>query len=135
MSAGPSSVGDDIMLGMARWEHVELTFWDVANKSQMLPPLTPEMVAAAESALGLVLPADFLRLLSIQNGGVVADAWDACPIQSTTSADDYAPLETVSGIGPPSVCWIDTEMHHDIQLAQSFRAFVERLTASAGFWS
>ena len=33
--------------------------------------------------------------------------------------------------GHPPVVWIDNEMDHELTLAPSFRAFVERLTASA----
>jgi hypothetical protein len=40
------------------------------------------------------------------------------------------------GCGPrgnPPVVWIDNEMNHEFLLAPDFRAFVERLTASASF--
>jgi hypothetical protein len=35
--------------------------------------------------------------------------------------------------GEPSVAWLDNEMDHELQVAPGFRAFVERLTASASF--
>ncbi|KHD73617.1 hypothetical protein MB27_33925 [Actinoplanes utahensis] len=63
-----------------------------------LPPLIPELVAAAEQQLGVTLPAELIRLLEIRNGGVVAEAWDACPAAPNSWAGDHVPFEHLHGI-------------------------------------
>jgi hypothetical protein len=85
---------------VASFELVEASFWDPERKFGELAPLTDDMVASAERALGVFLPAELLRLLRRQNGGVVADAWDACPAGPNSWARDHVPLETLFGIGP-----------------------------------
>lgn len=62
---------------MASFDQVEASFWHTEVTHGALSPLTDDIIAAAEHSLGVTLPADLLRLLRIQNGGVVADAWDA----------------------------------------------------------
>lgn len=88
------------MAGVAPFEKVEADFWHSDEKYGMLPPLTQDMIAAAEHQLGVTLPADLLRLLRIQNGGVVADAWDACPAEANYNADQHVPFDHLFGIGP-----------------------------------
>ncbi|GAA2343032.1 SMI1/KNR4 family protein [Dactylosporangium salmoneum] len=100
---------------MAPFEEVEATFWEAQNKRMMLPPLTADLIAEAERQLGVALPADLIHLLRIQNGGVVAPAWDACPAEPNAWAGDHVPFE------------------HELPLAPGFRAFVERLSPSAGY--
>jgi hypothetical protein len=88
------------MLGVASFEQVEASFWHVDIKRGILSPLTHDMVGAAERELGVRLPADLLRLLHIQNGGVVSDAWDTCQAEPNFYADDYVPFDHLFGIGP-----------------------------------
>jgi len=169
------------MTGMASFEQIAASFWDPEIEHLRLPPLTDELVVSAERQLGVTLPFDLLHLLRIQNGGVIADTWDACPADTNFYADDHVPFEHLYGIGPagqaetmtlldtpylveewelpspvvllsgqghywlaldyrgcgpegnPPVVWIHNEMNHELPLAPDFRAFVERLTASAAF--
>jgi hypothetical protein len=85
---------------VAPFDEVAASFWHTTITHGMLRPLTQDMVSAAERVLGVTLPDDLLRLLRIQNGGVVADAWDACPADATFYADDHVPFDQLFGIGP-----------------------------------
>lgn len=61
------------------------------------PPLTDEMVAYAESTLGVRLPAELVDLLRVQNGGYTAGF--AHPMtQRTTWEEDHIPLHDLAGI-------------------------------------
>jgi hypothetical protein len=61
------------------------------------PPLTDEMVLVAEEQLGVKLPADYLALLRVQNGGYTHGF--AFPMtQPTTWAKDHVPLNDMTGI-------------------------------------
>jgi len=84
---------------VARFEVVKATFWgDSARGVQ--PPLTDDMVADAERLLGVRLPVALIELLRVQNGGIVADAWDRFPTSAPTSwSDSHVPFETLGGIG------------------------------------
>ncbi|MEV6924820.1 SMI1/KNR4 family protein [Dactylosporangium sp. NPDC051485] len=88
------------MIGMAPFEQVIARFWHADEKHGMLPPLTQDMIAAAEGELGVTLPADLLRLLRVQNGGLVAEAWDASPAEANFYAEDHVPFDHLAGIGP-----------------------------------
>ncbi|GIJ56535.1 SMI1/KNR4 family protein [Virgisporangium aurantiacum] len=77
-----------------------MTFWDPERQHGSQPPLTPEVVADTERTLGVTLPESLLRLLRIRNGGVVADAWDAVPLDGGV---DYVPFGEVCGAGPADV--------------------------------
>jgi hypothetical protein len=169
------------MLAMVAFERVAVSFWEPEIEHLRQPPLTDALIADATKELGLTLPPDLLHLLRIQNGGVVADAWDACPADTNFYPDHYVPVDHLHGLGPagqagtttlldtpylvrewdlpspvvllsgtghywlaldyrhcgpdenPPVVWIDNEMDHEFLLAPDFRAFVERLTASASF--
>lgn len=88
------------MLGVAPFDEVEASFWHLDITHDMLPRLTPDVIVAAERELGVTLPDDLLRLLRIQNGGAVADAWDACPAGSNSYANDHIPFDQLFGIGP-----------------------------------
>ncbi len=61
------------------------------------PPLTDEMVAEAERQLGVRLPAEYVALLRIQNGGYTHGFGHpmSCP---TIWAADHVPLDSLSGI-------------------------------------
>lgn len=61
------------------------------------PPLTEEMILIAESQLKVTLPASYITLLRIQNGGYTKGF--AHPMkQRTTWADDHVPLHDLAGI-------------------------------------
>lgn len=66
---------------MARYDEVRAAFWDNSGggRDGEQPPLTDELVAEAERALGVTLPATLLDLLRVRNGGAVAPAWNALP--------------------------------------------------------
>ncbi|WP_238011891.1 SMI1/KNR4 family protein [Dactylosporangium sp. AC04546] len=85
---------------MASFEQVAAGFWHPEIEHLRLPPLTDELVIDAERNLGVALPLDLLHLLWTQNGGVIADAWDACPADTTFYADDHVPFEHLYGIAP-----------------------------------
>jgi hypothetical protein len=62
------------------------------------PPLKPAMIQAAEKKLGYTLPAAYLELLKVCNGGTIRRSvfpTDKCPAW----ADDHVAFETVMGIG------------------------------------
>jgi hypothetical protein len=96
---------------MAPFEQVEMSFWDAERKVGEVPPLTEDLVATAERELGVLLPGELLRLPRRQNGGVVADAWDACPADPNFWARDHVPFETLFGIGPPDIPGPITLLH------------------------
>lgn len=93
-------VAHEIMIDVASFEEVAARFWDPDKRYGRLPPLTDELVADAERHLGVALPPDLLRLLRLQNGGVIADSWDACPAETNFYADDHVPFDHLFGIGP-----------------------------------
>ncbi|MBU2663612.1 SMI1/KNR4 family protein [Actinoplanes bogorensis] len=97
---------------MASFEQVAATFWHDDNKRGALAPLTPAALADAERKLGLKLPADLLTLLEHQNGGVVAEAWDACPAPANSWSSDHVPFDHLMGVGPAGgdrLTLLDTE--------------------------
>jgi hypothetical protein len=142
------------------------------------PPLTDEMVSSAEEQLGVRLPAEYLALLRLQNGGYT-HGFGFPMTQPTTWAKDHVPLNDLSGIvtdpsirtaqnildtgymteewglpprqvllsgdghwwitldyrsgDSPSVAWIDVECSEDIQVAPTFRAFLEGLRPMSDF--
>ncbi len=61
------------------------------------PPLTDEMVAEAERQLGVKLPAKYLALLRIQNGGYT-HGFGYPMSRPTTWAEDHVPLDELFGI-------------------------------------
>jgi len=62
------------------------------------PPLTEEMVRAAEEKLGYKLPQSYVRLIRIKNGGSLKR--NCFPIQADRSAaDEYYELSGIPGIG------------------------------------
>ncbi len=96
------------MISVASFEQVEASFWHPDIRNSVLPPLTQDVIVAAERELGLALPADLLRLLRTQNGGVVADAWDACPADPNFYAADHVPFDHLHGLGPAGLPEVTT---------------------------
>ncbi|MFB8277737.1 SMI1/KNR4 family protein [Nocardia colli] len=85
---------------MATFDQVLASFWSDSDYG-VLDPLTDDAVRAAENQLGVELPASLLRLLRVQNGGTVADQWNAFPFPAPTPGiDSYAPFDVVMGVGP-----------------------------------
>lgn len=82
MSIDPRVATHGTMIGMASFDRVVAGFWHPDIEYLRLPPLTDGLVVDAETQLGVTLPLDLIRLLKIQNGGVVAAAWDACPAET-----------------------------------------------------
>ncbi|MFC9435316.1 SMI1/KNR4 family protein [Nocardia sp. NPDC057030] len=85
---------------MATLDQVLASFWS-DSRYGVLDPLTADAVRAAENRLGVELPASLLRLLRVQNGGTVADQWNAFPFPAPAPGiDSYAPFDVVMGVGP-----------------------------------
>jgi hypothetical protein len=84
---------------VARFDEVKATFWG-EGLSGVQPPLTDALVQDAEHQLGVRLPASLLEILRVQNGGVVAELWNAFPTDVPTSwSEDHVPLDEMMGIG------------------------------------
>ncbi|MEU0399033.1 hypothetical protein ABZ318_02095 [Streptomyces sp. NPDC006197] len=66
---------------MTRFDEVRATFWG-GDPYGDAPPLTDAAVRDAGRRPGVRLPASLLGLLRDRDGGVVADAWDACELPS-----------------------------------------------------
>src|SRR5262249_3090534 len=60
------------------------------------PPLTEAMVAVAEEALGYTLPASYLRLLRVKNGGVPRRQ---CHPASAAFPENHVRVNVLFGIG------------------------------------
>jgi hypothetical protein len=70
------------------------------------PPLTEEMIRAAQANLGYKLPQSYLRLIRIKNGG--CPKRKCFPTGRTAWAEDHVELTAIRGIGG---AWgIDSEM-------------------------
>lgn len=73
-------------------------FWDESDDEFTPPPLTDEMVRSAESALGYRLPAAYLRILRVRNGGIPLRR--CFPTSRPTSwAKDHMQITEIAGIG------------------------------------
>lgn len=70
-------------------------FWDVNYYNN--PPLTEDMIVAAEKTLAVKLPALFIELLKIQNGGYTK-GFSYPMTQKTTWSDNHVPLSELFGI-------------------------------------
>jgi hypothetical protein len=70
-------------------------FW--GPNSYNHPPLTDEMVVEAERQLGVTLPAEYLTLLRIQNGGYTR-GFGYPMTRPTIWAADHLPLDALFGI-------------------------------------
>lgn len=84
---------------MARFDEVKATFWG-GGLFGVQPPLTGAVVQDAERQLGVRLPASLLEILRVQNGGLVAELWNAFPTDVPTSwSENHVPLDAMMGIG------------------------------------
>ncbi|WP_371648378.1 MULTISPECIES: SMI1/KNR4 family protein [unclassified Streptomyces] len=84
---------------MARFDEVKTTFWG-ESLFGVQPPLTGAVVQDAERQLGVRLPASLLEILRVQNGGLVAELWNALPTDVPTSwSENHVPLDDMMGIG------------------------------------
>ncbi len=73
-------------------------FWSGIIDDHTGPPLTDEMIGAAEQALGYKLPAYYLRFLWLRNGGYPARC--RFPTDAPTSwANDHIQITTLYGVG------------------------------------
>jgi len=71
-------------------------FFDASNHYTG-PPLTDAMVASAERALGYTLPASYLHLLRVKNGG--CPKRQCHPTGGTHWSDNHVRVVTIFGIG------------------------------------
>jgi hypothetical protein len=71
-------------------------FFDASNHYTG-PPLTDAMVASAERALGYTLPASYLHLLQVKNGG--CPKRQCHPTGGTHWSDNHVRVVTIFGIG------------------------------------
>ena len=62
------------------------------------PPLTPEIIATAERALGYKLPQDYLNALAVHNGGILAKCVYSLPIGADGEPESYG-LLLLFGLG------------------------------------
>ncbi len=70
-------------------------FW--GSNSYKHPPITDEMIEIAERQLEVKLPAEYIALLRIQNGGYTKGF--GFPMRQRTSwSDDHVPLGDLAGI-------------------------------------
>lgn len=70
-------------------------FWSPDSSEN--PPLTDDMLKVAEASLGVRLPAEYISLLRIQNGGYTHGF--GFPMSRPTKwADDHVPLDDLAGI-------------------------------------
>ena len=82
-------------------QDIKNAVWDESTDLEVFGPLTAADVERAEAVLGVKLPAAYLDLLEVQNGGYVSDRFDALPTKEPTSwADDHVWVRTIAGIGP-----------------------------------
>jgi hypothetical protein len=74
--------------------------WDdffAASNEYTGPPLTDAMVAAAEAALGYKLPAAYLQLLRVKNGGTPKR--QCYPTGGTRWSDNHVRVTAICGVG------------------------------------
>ena len=62
------------------------------------PQLTPALVQRVEATLGMALPAEYLALLNVQNGGYTKGF--VYPTSRTSWAEDHVALDALNGVGP-----------------------------------
>jgi hypothetical protein len=73
-------------------------FWSNLVDDRTGPPLKDETIEAVEKALGYKLPASYLRLLWLRNGGYPKNF--CFPTTATTSwANDHIQITTLYGVG------------------------------------
>jgi len=92
--------------------NINKEFWYSAYQPNA--DLTPEMVKKAETILGIKLPAAFINLLHIQNGGETQGL--VCPTTVKTSwADNHVPFDEMFGIA-----FLDTEPQEEATETSAF---------------
>src|SRR3954469_23394530 len=89
---------------MARFEEVVERFWDHTRTDGVDPPLTRDAISAAEIALGVRLPPDYLALMRIQNGGRVSPELDGAPLDPPREyrsghVSEYVAFDDLYGLG------------------------------------
>jgi hypothetical protein len=73
-------------------------FWGVPDSDTSEEHITPELVHAVETTLGYALPADYVRLLQVQNGG--SPKRTCFPTSTRTCwAEDHVAVSCISGLG------------------------------------
>jgi hypothetical protein len=89
---------------MAPLDQIKHRFWDDRSDYKVCPPLTDEALRDVEAALGVTLPAAYVELLQVQNGGSVSDEFTRLEMtQATSWAPDHVSLEHVRGIGEDGI--------------------------------
>jgi hypothetical protein len=74
-------------------------FWSDIIDDHTGPPLTEDMVKAAEAELGYKLPAAYINVLISRNGGYPRKV--CFPTTTSTSwANDHVQINTLYGVGP-----------------------------------
>lgn len=97
LQSRPPDVDCDRSFGGVRLVIDPRAFW--GTDWDRNPPLTSAMIAEIESAFRLRLPARYLELLRIQNGGYTRGFVFATH-QRTSWAEDHVPVSELAGIGP-----------------------------------
>lgn len=112
------------------FENFDFTdFWyesDYYNARCVSEPPTDALIAEIEQELGYKLPASYIALMKLHNGGTPAKT--ACPSEESTSwADDHGAVEVLFSIGrekPYSLCgdmgsqfWMDEWGYPEIGVA------------------
>lgn len=80
------------------------------------PPLTDEMLGAAERQLGVRLPKRYVELLRIQNGGYTRELFAAPLVDGSSRLQDHVTLSELNGIVPVGDTQADSA--HNILLSQ-----------------
>ena len=88
---------------MAPFDELKTAFWDERSDYLMQPPLTDEALRSAENALGVTLPGEYVELLRLQNGGVVAPALSIFRV-----GERVLPFEDMRGIGDATESILDS---------------------------
>jgi len=70
------------------------SFW--GDNHYKNPPVTDEWIARAEALFGVKLPAEYIELVKIQNGGFLDLAFPTTQVPSW--AEDHVPFEEMAGI-------------------------------------
>src|SRR3954451_12770814 len=93
---------------MAGFDDVLERFWDTRQTHDVHPPLTPAAISDAERILGVRLPADYLALMRVQNGGLVSADLDGHALRPPCKypsghLSDYVQITGLNGLGGEGV--------------------------------
>ncbi|MFC3799497.1 Imm51 family immunity protein [Cohnella sp. GCM10012308] len=95
----PTSAGSDPEVPFEQLDFSD--FWedsDYARESYVSDPPTDELIAEVEEELGYKLPAAYIHLMKLQNGGIPRNT--CFPTKGPTSwADDHIAITAIMGIG------------------------------------